>query len=158
MNGNGARDVPADGGGHGSGGRGRDLWFPLVTLAVFLLAAWIARDFPFRARLFPLTVAVGGAVLVLVELMRGGHAATVEQSGQDSRSPVRYIGWILGVYALTWAVGFVAAASVFVVAFLAAEAGARPRTTLVSGVLTGGALLGLSRVLGLEWIPPLWLG
>lgn len=123
---------------------------------LFGAAAWTARGFPFRARVFPMTVGGVGVLVTLAafvrEWMRDPGPETVAGPG-DRADLLRYLGWVLGYYVLIWLAGFVIASGVFVAAFLLREARARPWAATLGGVVTGAALWALGAILRLQWIP-----
>ncbi|MEZ4416872.1 MAG: tripartite tricarboxylate transporter TctB family protein [Gemmatimonadota bacterium] len=135
--------------------RAARLALTLVIGVLFALAAVHARSFPFRARVFPMSVGGAGALLALVTLLREWtrDAGPESPAGPGDRVLLfRYLTWVLAYYGLIWLIGFVIASAVFVVGFLWREARARPWVAALAGTLTGLALWVMGSVLRLQWI------
>lgn len=93
--------------------------FSAVLLAVFAWGAWQATLWPEEAALFPLAIALPGAVLALVQLgvaalarsqppAATGILADLPERERVGRS-LEIVGWIVGFIAAVWALGFLAA-------------------------------------------------
>lgn len=160
-------------GGRLEGGSGtpveRIAFLGLVGLSL-AWAAWEARTFPPRARIFPQTVALAGLALTLAAVLRELVAArrTEPRDGSPPRPFLRhlraaapYLGWIGAYYLGIWLVGFPAASGLFVFLFLLRVAGL-PRTRAVgAAVAVVAVLLALAMVLNLAWPEAVlvrWLG
>ncbi|NIP59197.1 MAG: hypothetical protein GWM92_14435 [Gemmatimonadetes bacterium] len=121
------------GAGGGDGGRSaarryaEQLVFVCVMGLLFLWAAWHARTFPDRSRIFPQVVAAVAFLLSLLAVARDLRAGVREEVHGGTpftarlRSALPYLLWLGGYYAALWLLGFPIATGVFVVAFLGIE-------------------------------------
>ena len=104
-----------------AGTRGRRLdgalAFDLGLVLLFAAALWLARRVDVRAGLFPWTIATAGLALAIVHIVReltsGRPTSARDGSGDGSpgsadetRRTVAICGWILGMYAAIWLLGF----------------------------------------------------
>lgn len=111
------------------------LAFLVLATIVFGLAAWEARSFPVRARVFPQVIATGAFLLGVFEVIRSvramrrsnqaaepegatGTAAVPHAFVNHFRAGVPYILWILGYYAGIAVFGFYLASGAFITLFL----------------------------------------
>jgi hypothetical protein len=116
------------------------LWAPIFTLVVVAFFAWTlweAREWWFRARLFPWTIGFAGIALALLQLrseiaslVRSGHAAIAKKTahGQSALTRQRTLNmtaWILGSFAAIWLLGFSVAVPLTILLYL--KAGAHER-------------------------------
>jgi putative tricarboxylic transport membrane protein len=116
------------------------LWAPIFTLVVaafFAWTLWEAREWWFRARLFPWAIGFTGLALALLQLRSDiaslvrSRRAGIERpktNGQSALARQRTLGiiaWILGFFAAIWLLGFSIAVPLTIVLYL--KAGARER-------------------------------
>jgi hypothetical protein len=150
------------------------LRFAFTTLLVVTFA-WVileARGFPTQAAIFPLTVGSAGLALavmtVVIDFRRyrlegsavGGDApSTASTAAYEPGSPIgyvfgragKYLLWMIGYLALMFIIGLVAAAAVFVTAFLFFEAKVKLRYLWLAPVAVVGLLLTLANAVNLFW-------
>jgi hypothetical protein len=115
------------------------LWAPVFTLLViafFAWSLWEAREWWFRARLFPWTIGFAGLALALLQFMSDGAALAKSKrpgraekvNGKSALARQRSLtmtAWIFGSLAAIWLLGF--AVAVPLIIFLYLKAGARER-------------------------------
>jgi hypothetical protein len=96
------------------------LWAPIFTLVVVAFFAWTlweAREWWFRARLFPWAIGFAGLALAILQLMSdgaalvksrraGGEQKTDEKSAVVRQRTLSMTAWILGFFAAIWLLGF----------------------------------------------------
>jgi hypothetical protein len=115
------------------------VWAPIFTalvIAFFAWTLWEAREWWFRARLFPWTIGFAGLALALLQFRfelaglvrsrRAGREAKV--NGESALTRQRTLGitaWILGFFAAIWLVGFAIAVPLSILVYL--KAGAQER-------------------------------
>jgi Tripartite tricarboxylate transporter TctB family/Tripartite tricarboxylate transporter TctA family len=108
--------------------------FSLGLVILFATALWMSRRFDLRAGLFPWAICTASLILAVVSFTselagrRRGAAAVAE--GPLRESPRRILtvcGWIVGMYAAIWLVGFALAALLTTLLYLRA---ARERWSL----------------------------
>jgi hypothetical protein len=112
-----------------------DLAFSLVLVAAFAYAALTALAYPEEARLLPLAVALPGLVLAVLQVaisLRGPAAAaptpaTADDPGalspaERTRRTAETAGWILGIFAAVYLLGFQIAVPLAALAYLRAMA------------------------------------
>jgi putative tricarboxylic transport membrane protein len=125
--------------------------FNAGLVLLFAAALWTSRRFDARAGLFPWTIASASLLLAIVNVAGGLRARQVPAAGGDdpaaeppgvARRTVAICGWILGMYAAIWLVGFSLATLVTTLLYLRA---ARERWPLSVGL----SLSGLAFVYGL---------
>jgi TctA family transporter len=115
------------------------LWAPaftLIVVAFFAWTLWEAREWWFRARLFPWAIGFAGLALALLQFMFDSAAlAKSRRAGREEKSNGKYAlarqrtlrmtAWILGFFAAIWLLGFAVAVPLTI--FLYLKAGARER-------------------------------
>ena len=116
------------------------LWAPIFTLVVLAFFAWTlweAREWWFRARLFPWAIGFTGLALALLQLrsdvasLARSRRAGIERpktNGQSALARQRTLGitaWILGFFTVIWLLGFAVAVPLTILLYL--KAGARER-------------------------------
>jgi putative tricarboxylic transport membrane protein len=112
------------------------LWAPIFTLVVVAFFAWTlweAREWWFRARLFPWAIGFTGLALALLQLrseiaslVRSRRAGIEKKQTKSILARQRTLGitaWILGFFAAIWLLGFAVAVPLTI--FLYLKAGAR---------------------------------
>ena len=129
-------------------------WLTLFLVVLFAFAIFEARDYSRGAQFFPLMVAIAGLVLCLIQLfldmwrIAKGKEETVGgfiDIATDESIPtsviykrgLRYLLWILALYAGMWVLGFKIATALFFIVFLKVEGRSR---WLTIGLLTAGAI------------------
>jgi len=141
----------------------------VLAIGVAMIAAYlVANGFPRSVRMFPQAVAVAGVVVVALNLLAiglfafgrrrppdtsdgaGGGTADI---GSDTslRAILPWLGWIAGTYAAAWLIGFIAAATLFSLAFLKWPARQGFLTTIVLTSLCIGVTLLLGKGLNISW-------
>jgi TctA family transporter len=112
-------------------------WAPIFTFSVILFFAWIlweAREWWFRARLFPWTIGFAGLAFAFVQLyldvkylVKTKDARRPEPPAPESslatRRTLAITGWIMGFFAAIWLLGFPIAVPLSMLLYL--KAGAR---------------------------------
>jgi putative tricarboxylic transport membrane protein len=115
------------------------LWTPvfsLLVVAFFAWTLWDARDWWFRARLFPWAIGFAGLGLAFVQFISdgaallksrraGGERKSNENSALARRRALSMAAWILGFFAAIWLLGFPVAVPLTVLLYL--KAGAQER-------------------------------
>jgi hypothetical protein len=115
------------------------LWTPvfsLLVVAFFAWTLWDARDWWFRARLFPWAIGFAGLGLAFVQFISdgaallksrraGGERKSNENSARARRRALSMAAWILGSFAAIWLLGFPVAVPLTVLLYL--KAGAQER-------------------------------
>jgi putative tricarboxylic transport membrane protein len=121
--------------------------FAALVAALFAFALGDSLRWSFLGRVFPLGVSVVGLAASLpvvgILLAARSHAVVFDTEAEPStrRTAEHYVGWLLGLIALTALVGFVIAMTVFVAAFLLVKARA---SAARNALLTAAALLFLA--------------
>jgi len=131
-----------------------------VTLVMFVAAFVIAQDYSSRARLVPsLVTALGAglAVAVLVmelrKLRRDGSGLDAEESAVWRQHVVRVVvafAWLTGFVVLTYMLGILIAAAIFVPLFLLVAARTRVLTAIIYTVVLIGVLGALQYGAGID--------
>lgn len=126
---------------------------PAAFLAVFVAAFVISRAYSAQARLVPGLVTVVGAAVAAVALVGGIRAlrrAGAREEGEreawtvEWRAVLRSFGWLVAFIALTYVLGVLLAALVFLPLFLRRVAEMSWRAVVVYTVCTVGALAALA--------------
>ena len=113
--------------------------FTLLIVMFFAWALWEAREWWFRARLFPWTIGFAGLALALLQLsseitlLRRYRPVREPKESSESAAVVRrrtlgITARILGFFAAIWLLGFPVAVPLTIVLYL--KAGARERWTI----------------------------
>ncbi|MGH7793643.1 MAG: tripartite tricarboxylate transporter permease, partial [Candidatus Binatia bacterium] len=114
------------------------LWalvFTLIIVAFFAWTLWEAREWWFRARLFPWAIGFAGLALALLQFMSdamalvksrraGREAKRDEKSALAQQRALTMTAWILGFFAAIWLLGFSIAVPLTILLYLK---GARER-------------------------------
>lgn len=108
------------------------LWAPVFTLVVvgfFAWTLWEAREWWFRARLFPWAIGFAGLALALLQFIYDGAALAKsmragrevksdEESAVAQQRTVKMVAWILGFFAAIWLLGFSVAVPLTILVYL----------------------------------------
>jgi len=106
--------------------------FDLGLVLLFAAALWLSRRFDVRAGLFPWTITTAALILAIVHTIRDllgrrRAAAKPEALGAgapdttgEGRRTAAICGWILGMYAAIWLLGFSLATLITTVLYLRA--------------------------------------
>lgn len=149
------------------------LGFSSLLMVVFAIGFLTARDWPTQAAIYPLAVTAAGFLLAFVTFFsdfrrwrREGDAIGDDASSTASTAvydissggpgyafarAARYGAWMLVYMAMMRLIGLVAAAGVFVTAFLLIEAKVRLRWVWIGPLATIALLLTLSNAVNLFW-------
>ena len=146
--------------------------FALFMLMVFAYGAYGVKDMVFGARIFPISVAAPGVVLILIQLYREirrslnpepeGTSKTelvidVASDTTTSASVVyargfRYLSWILALYAGIYIIGFKLSTPLYFVLFMKVEGKAPWRVIiLVTGISLYIIFFHFQTLLGVYW-------
>jgi len=108
------------------------LWVPVFTLIVvgfFAWTLWEAREWWFRARLFPWAIGFAGLALALLQFIYDGAALAKsmragrevksdEESAVAQQRTLKMVAWILGFFAAIWLLGFSVAVPLTILVYL----------------------------------------
>lgn len=131
------------------------LWAPIFTLiivAFFAWTLWEAREWWFRARLFPWTIGFAGLALALIQLYldlrnlmkaKGARRPAMPESSLVMRRTLEITGWILGFFAAIWLLGFPIAVPLCTFLYLKISAAERWPITVALTVSAWIAFYGL---------------
>ncbi len=118
--------------------------FTVVILAGFAWGVWQARDWGFRASLFPWVIGFPGIVLALAQvgidvkgLLRAGIAVPAADAVVVRRT-MTIVGWILGFFASIWLLGFPVTVPLCTFLFLKVGAGEKWLVSLLLTLLAWG--------------------
>ncbi len=146
--------------------------FSTLLIIIFTWALIEASGFPSQARIFPFVVGSAGLTLALLTLaidfrrfrvqgsaVGGDAPSTASTSAYEPGSPIgyvfaragKYLLWMLGYLLLMFTIGLVAAAAVFVTAFLFFEAKVKLRYLWIAPIAVVGLLLTLANAVNLFW-------
>ena len=146
--------------------------FDLLVLAFFAYIFYASLDFRSLAGYFPGTVAalamVLGVMNLIVDLVRMRRTGTVVEQDEDSTATVResddpaerrrltlrtvrVLAWVFGFVAIIWVVGMVVAVPVFLLAFFLLDERTSIRFAVIAAVVSTGALILATDVMGLRW-------
>ena len=134
-------------------------WVIGVTAVVFAFAVWGVVDLPWRARIFPQTVAVIGLIVTALALLAASRGAqpddATEPSAEDAPAPAPkgqalrawpYMVWAAGYLAGIAAVGLPAASAVWVALFLRREDKMAWHFAVASGAVAAVVLVALGSI------------
>jgi hypothetical protein len=107
----------------------------LIVVVFFAWTLWEAREWWFRARLFPWAIGFAGLALALLQFMSDGAGLVKSmRAGREEKSNAKsalarqrtlsMTGWILGFFAAIWLLGFSVAVPLTILVYLK---GARER-------------------------------
>ena len=135
----------------------------IFLVAVFLIGILYAQSFPFRAKIYPMTVCVAGFLLTTAALIttvinarraRGApvpeHPVEYDMTARLRKSTI-YLAWIIGYFALIYLFGFLASTIVFVVAFWIIVGRMKPHVAVICAAALIGLLLLGEHTIGVEW-------
>lgn len=146
--------------------------FSSLLIVTFSWALIEARGFPSQAAIFPTAVGSAGLALSIMTLLIDVRRYRLEGSAVGSDAPStastaayepgtpigyvfgragKYLLWMLGYLLLMFLIGLVAAAAVFVTAFLYFEANVKVRYLWLAPVAVVGLLLTLANAVNLFW-------
>jgi TctA family transporter len=88
--------------------------FNLGLVALFATALWLSRRFDVRAGLFPWTITAAALILAIVHAVSEltsrrripGASEDARRAASETRRTAAICGWILGMYAAIWLLGF----------------------------------------------------
>ena len=132
-------------------------WVLGVTAAVFAFAVWGVVDLPWRARIFPQTVAVIGLIITALALLAASRGAqsedATEPSAEDAPAPKEqalrswpYMVWAGGYLAGIAVVGLPVASAVWVALFLRREDKMAWHFAVASGAVAAVVLVVLGSI------------
>lgn len=137
--------------------------FAFVLLLIFVFGLYDSLDNNFLGKIFPMTTAIlmiGFVGFALYALVRGrtGHAVAYDAEADfvhaEAAKPVtaeHYIGWLAGLVAVTYLVGFFIAMGLFFISFLRIKAQASPLRILVLTGCALGFIAGMGHILTLNF-------
>ena len=114
--------------------------FTLFILSLFILGVFTASEWQIQARLFPWAIGIPGLALCAMQLIGDFIHRGDPEDGQDLRGAmdlpvdrsvpiavvvkrsVNSFGWVLGLFAMIWFIGFVVAVPLFVLLYLTIQA------------------------------------
>ncbi|HKY08169.1 MAG TPA: tripartite tricarboxylate transporter permease [Candidatus Binatia bacterium] len=107
--------------------------FSMIVVAFFAWTLWEAREWWFRARLFPWTIGFAGLTLALLQfgsdataLAKSVRAGSKNEHGgtaaPERQRAVKMVGWILGFFAAIWLLGFSVAVPLAILVYLKSAA------------------------------------
>ncbi len=123
-------------------------WVLGVTAVVFAFAVWGVADVPWRARIFPQTVAVIGLIVTALALLAANRGAQPEDPTDKERAlrAWPYIVWAAGYLAGIAVVGLPAASAVWVALFLRREDKMAWHFAVASGAVAAVVLMALGSI------------
>jgi hypothetical protein len=141
--------------------------FAAVLVVIFAYGVYEALGFPLLAQVFPFWISLGTLVLALAQFVTEvrNYRLCIEEVQADFvdlapdrsmppdvvyRRALRYLLWIVGLYACIWVAGFVIAITAFLLAFLRWEA--RLNWSNAFYLAAGGFLF----VVGVSWMMTLY--
>ncbi|MDD9208004.1 hypothetical protein PU560_16255 [Georgenia sp. 10Sc9-8] len=147
--------------------------FATLWIIAFSYAIVASFSFPSISGMYPRVAASIGLTLALLTLLldirawrRSGDAVGSEADGSASAEvaahnegavgraflrAARYGAWLVGLIFLFWLIGAVAAAGIFVLAFLLVESNARWPLLIAGPLAIMALLLGLANAVNLYW-------
>ena len=146
--------------------------FALLMLVVFAYGAYGVKDMVFGARIFPISVAVPGVILILIQLYREIRISlnpvpegpskkelvidvasdTTTASSVVYSQGLRYLCWILALYAGIYVIGFKMSVPLYFVLFMKVEGQAPWRViVLVTGFSLYIIFFHFQKLLGVYW-------
>ena len=145
-----------------TGNKKAQMMFAGAILAFLAAYVYDVSDLRFLANVFPISVAAITAALVLgvIARMAGRNTpltlcydseAEVRAVGTEARPAWYYLLWLAGLPVLTWLVGFLFAAPLYVILFLRILAGASLLYTALAAIGVMALLAGLSELLTLYY-------
>lgn len=126
--------------------------FTAFILAVIVVAMAVTADWPYEARLLPRVIGVPAALLCVAllaldvaRLVRGGPQkarAQIMDMQADTDMPLPEVaqragamfGWVFGLFAAVWLVGFLITIPVFIFLYLMVQGKESVRTSIIAGV------------------------
>lgn len=137
--------------------------FTIVIGLFFVIMIFLARNFSFGAMIFPVGVAVVCLVLTIVQFasdLKGKNTGGQVYDIAPDRSMAPKLvyqktaimfGWLLGLYAGIWLLGFKIGFSIFFVSFLKIDGRCSWIVTIMLVVLMMAILLAFEHLLGVYW-------
>jgi hypothetical protein len=133
------------------------LIFSTLLFLMFSWMAWEAISFKQLARYFPLYIAIGGAILTLIDIFK--KIIKLRKQRQESKEPlhenlaevIKYILWFVGYLVVIYVAGLVLATAIFLAAFLLIEA---KLSFIKIGISVGSVLIAImvfDSVMKLYW-------
>jgi TctA family transporter len=124
------------------------LVFTLAVVAFFAWTLWEAREWWFRARLFPWAIGFAGLTLALLQLLTDsanltkvkrltGEPRSGGKSAEATQRTLAMMAWILGFFAAIWLLGFPLAVPLTIALYLKA---ARERWAITVALACAGWL------------------
>jgi hypothetical protein len=145
------------------------VFFTLFILSLFVIGVYTAADWQIQARLFPWAIGIPGLVMCVMQLFgdffRRGDADGQDLHGAmdlpvDRSVPVAVVvkravnsfGWVLGLFAAIWIVGFVVAVPLFVFVYLNWQAREKLWISTAYAIGLLGLILGVFHlILSVPW-------
>ena len=146
--------------------------FALFMVVIFAYGAYGVKDMVLGARIFPISVSVPGTILILIQLYREIRRSLIpDPEGTSNKERIidvssdttteisviysrglRFLYWILGLYAGIYVIGFKLSIPFFFVLFMRVEGKAPWRViALVSGLSLYIIYFHFQTLLGVYW-------
>ncbi len=147
-------------------------WFTVFVLLLMVGLVATARQWQYQARLFPWTIGIPTMALCFLQLgldlFRGrgedGDVAGMMDLPVDRSVPVVVVikravnifGWIFGLYASIWLIGFILSVPLFLVLYLGVQAGESWKVAVTYMLVMVVFMVGVfEMVLHIPWPPGL---
>jgi hypothetical protein len=147
--------------------------FALFMLVVFAYGAYGVKNMVFGARIFPISVAAPGVLLVLIQLYREVRrslnpepegTATAEERVIDVASDtstsaavvyargLQYLSWLVGLYVGIYLIGFKMSIPIYIVLFMRVEGKAPWKVIIpITGLTLYIVYFHFQKLLGVYW-------
>ena len=138
--------------------------FTAGLLALFILYVQQSIAFPFGSGLYPQVVGTFAIILLLVQLVtellgRGGEVEAIDLAVDEAakgkeamRRAIRFFGWIMGIYAGTFLLGFNISMFAFYILFMRFEGHINWWLVLLLTTIAAGIqLYYFPIILGMQW-------
>jgi hypothetical protein len=137
--------------------------FTIIVGLFFIIMIFLAGNFSFGALIFPVGVAVVCLMLTIIQFVSDLKGKTTEGQVYDiapdrtmapklvyQKTAIMF-GWLLGLYAGIWLLGFKIGFSIFFVSFLKIDGRCNWVITILLTVVMMGIILAFEHLLGVYW-------
>ncbi len=143
--------------------------FTLVMLSVFIIGVYTAAEWQIQARLFPWVIGIPALIMCVLQLfgdffrratakeddVRGAMDLPVDRSvptAEVVKRAINSFGWVLGLFATIWLIGFVVAVPLFVLLYLTIQGREKPWLAVAYSVAMLTLILGVFHtILNVPW-------